>query len=621
MFGRTLIVDLTKKKFYPKTIRQEIFRLFVGGRGINSFLLYNLSPRRIDPLSPENPLIISTGPFTGTPVPAGSRFSITAKSPETGILGGGNCGGFWGPMLRRSGFDTLIVEGKSSLPAYLWIHDGEPEVQDASHLCGMDAIETQDVLKETHPGSEVLCIGQAGEKLVRFACVRTGLKNACGRTGMGTVMGAKNLKAIAVKGTERVKTAFPEELLKLCRSYVEKIRERKVIQTLSKYGTPFLINVANNFRTLGTRNFQQNFFERAEDISGEELASKHSLRMTACFGCPVHCRHRYKHDGEDAEGPEFATLGCLGAKCGVGDMKTLLKANILCNRYGLDTITTGDLIAWAMECWQRKLLGENDPELNLEWGNGEAVLTLIRKIALREGFGNILAEGGVRAAKILGEECKQYLVHVKGLPIEAMDVRWNMGFALGLVTAMRGGDHLGSRPTLENLGLPPEVLEKIYGGHVSPDPLSCEGKPLMVKWSEELYAATDSLGICRFVSLWNSPNLLGYEDLAKLLTLVGGTQVLADELKTVGERIVNLERLYNTLEGVTEEDDDLPPRLYEDPQTGRKNALTRDKLKSMLREYYNLRGWTEKGVPKPSKIAELQIQRQSSTSIFQDEGT
>ncbi len=621
MFGRTLIIDLTKKSFYPKTIRDEILRLFVGGRGLNSFLLHNLSLRRIDPLSPKNPLIISTGPLTGTPAPAGSRFSITAKSPETGILGGGNCGGFWGPMLRRSGFDTLIVRGRSSHPVYLWIHDKEPEIRDAAHLWGMDAVETQDDLKGAHPGSEVLCIGQAGEKLVRFACVRTGLKNACGRTGMGAVMGAKNLKAIAVQGTERVKAAFPEELLRVSRSYMGKIRERKVIQTMSKYGTPFLINVVNNFRTLGTRNFQQNLFERAEDISGEELVSKYSLGMTSCFGCPVRCRHRYELDGEAAEGPEFATLGCLGAKCGVGDMKTLLKANILCNRYGLDTITTGDLIAWVMECWERNLLSGFDPELNLEWGNSEAVLTLICKIALREGFGNILAEGGIRAANILGEECKRYLVHVKGLPIEAVDVRWNMGFALGLVTAMRGGDHLGSRPTLENLGLPPEVLERIYGGYVSPDPLSCEGKPLMVKWSEELYAVTDSLGICRFVSLWNSPNLLGYEDLAKLLTLVRGTQVSADELRTNGERIVNLERLYNTMEGVTEKDDDLPPRLYEDPQTGRKSALTRDKLKSMLREYYKMRGWTEEGVPKPTKIAELQIQRRPSTSIFQDEDT
>jgi aldehyde:ferredoxin oxidoreductase len=618
MFGRTLIVNLTKKKFSRKTIRDEIIRLFVGGRGLNSFLLYNLSPRRIDPFSPKNPLIISTGPLTGTPVPAGSRFSITAKSPETGILGGGNCGGFWGPMLRRSGFDTLIVEGKSSRPVYIWIHDGEPEVRDATHLWGMDTNETQDSLKDTHPNSEVLCVGQAGEKLVRFACVRTRLKNACGRTGMGAVMGSKDLKAIAVKGTERVKTAFPEELVKLSRSYVDRIRERKVIQTLFKYGTPFLINVANNFRTLGTRNFQQNLFEHAEDISGDELV-KHSTRMTACFGCPVHCRHHYELDGEAAEGPEFATLGCFGAKCGVGDMKTLLKANILCNRYGLDTVTTGDLIAWAMECAERKLLGGHDPELNLEWGNGETVLTLIRKIAMREGFGNILAEGGLKAASTLGEESKQFLVHVKGLPIEAMDVRWNMGFALGLVTAMRGGDHLGSRPTLENLGLPPEVLERVYGGHVSPDPLSCEGKPLMVKWSEELYAITDSLGICRFVSIWNSPNLLGYEDLAELLTLTGGRRISADELKTVGERIVNLERLYNTLEDVTEEDDDLPPRLYEDPQTGRRNALTREKLKMMVREYYKLRGWTEEGALKPNRIGELQIQRRPSTSIFQDE--
>lgn len=621
MFGRTLIVDLAKKRFHLKLIGAEVLKLFVGGRGLNSFLLYNLSPRWINPLSPDNPLIISTGPLTGTPAPAAARFTITAKSPETGILGGGNCGGFWGPMLRRSGLDTIIVRGRSPHPVYLWIHNKEPEIRDAADLWGMDAVETQDALKRVHSGSEVLCIGQAGENLVRFACVRTGLKNSCGRTGMGAVMGSKNLKAIAVEGTEKVETAFPEELLRESKSYTRKIRERKVIQTMSKYGTPFLINILNSFETLGARNFQLNLFEHAENISGEELVSKYSLRMTSCFGCPVHCRHRYELDGEVAEGPEFGTLGCLGAKCGVGDMKTLLKANILCNRYGLDTITTGDLIAWAMECWEKKLLSGFDPELKLKWGNGEAVLALIRKIALREGFGDVLAEGGIRAADILGEGCKQYLVHVKGLPVEAVDVRWNMGFALGLVTAMRGGDHLNSRPTLENLGLPPEVLQKVYGGYVSPDPQSCEGKPLMVKWSEELYAVTDSLGICRFVSLWNSPNLLNYDDLAKMLTLVTGTQVSAEELRTVGERIVNLERLYNIREGVTARDDSLPPRFYENPQTGRKSALTKDKLKSMLREYYRIRGWSKRGVPKRTKIVELRIQRRPFTSIFQDENT
>lgn len=619
MFGRTLVVDLTRKKVYPKQIRTEIIRLFLGGRGLGSFLLYRLLPQQINPLSPDNILIFCTGPLTGTPAPAGSRFAITAKSPETGILGGGNCGGFWGPMLRFSGFDVLIVKGRSDRPVYLWIHESKPEIRDATNLWGMDAVETQESLKKIHQRSEVLCIGQAGENLVRFACIRTGLKNACGRTGMGAVMGSKNLKAVATSGTEKVEVASPAKLLKESKAHLRKIRERKVIQVMSKYGTPFLINILNNLGTLGTRNFQLNFFEHADDISGEELVSTYSSKKVSCFGCPVHCRHRYELEGEVAEGPEFATLGCLGAKCGVGDMKTLLKANTLCNRYGLDTITTGSLIAWVMECWEKKLLTKFNTELELNWGNSEAVLALIQKIALREGLGNVLAEGGRRASEILGKGCEQYLVHVKGLPVEAVDVRWNMGFALGLVTASRGGDHLRSRPTLENLGLPHDVLKRVCGGYVSPDPLSCEGKPLMVKWAEELYAVTDSLGICRFVSLWNSPNLLNYDDFARLITLVMNINTSAAELRAVGERIVNLERLYNIRVGVSEKDDALPPRFYESPSTGRKCALTKSKLKSMLSEYYKIRGWTKRGVPNHTKMMELQIHRLSTISIFQSD--
>ncbi|MCP8320065.1 MAG: aldehyde ferredoxin oxidoreductase family protein [archaeon] len=617
MFGKTLTFDLTKGKTYRRQIKPEIVKLLLGGRGIGSWLLYRLLPRRIDPLSPDNVLIFSTGPLTGTAAPASSRLAVTAKSPETGILGGGNCGGFWAPMLRRSGFDVLIIKGRSTRPIYLWICDSRFEIRDASDLWGMDAIDTQEYLKKIHPRSEVICIGQAGERLVRFACIRTGLKNSCGRTGMGAVMGSKNLKAIVTFGTERVETAFPKELLEESKLCMHKILERKVTRVMSRYGTPFLINILNTLETLGTRNFQSNYFEHAENISGEELVSKYSSKTVSCFGCPVHCRHSYELEGEIAEGPEFGTLGCLGAKCGVSDMKTLLKANILCNRYGLDTVTTGSLIAWAMECWEKNLLAKFDTELKLDWGNCNALLTLIDKIALREGFGNILAEGGLRASKILGKESKQYLVHVKGLPTEAVDVRWNMGFALGLVTASRGGDHLRSRPTLENLCLPTEVLKKICGGYVSSDPLSCEGKALMVKWAEELYAVTDSLGICRFVSLWNSPNLLDYSDLAKLLTLTVNIKISVPELKAVGERIVNVERLYNMREGVTKKDDDLPARFYETPSTGKKPALTRGRLKRMLDEYYTLRGWTREGRPKSTKIKELQIHQLSRIPVLQ----
>lgn len=616
MFGRTLIIDLAKHKIHRKLIRADILKKYLGGRGLNSFLLHLLLPKGINPLSSENVLIVSTGPFTGTSAPSSARFTVSAKSPETGILGDGNCGGFWGPMLRRSGFDVLVIKGKSAQPVYILIEESRAQILKAREIWGQDTVETQKALKKRHSGVEVICIGQAGENLVRFASIRTGLKNAVGRTGMGAVMGSKNLKAIATWGTEDVEVFASEKLVREKTYLTRKILERKGIQVLSKYGTAYLVNILAQSQKLGTKNFLLSHFDQAEGISGEELTSKFSEKTVACFGCAVHCRHVYKLDGETAEGPEFATIGCIGAKCGLQDMKTILKANVLCNRYGLDTITTGSLIAWILECAEKKkLLSGGYSDLELEWGNSDSILKLIEKIAFRKGIGDILAEGGLTASRTLGSNCQRYLIHVKGLPVEAVDVRWNMGFALGLATASRGGDHLRNRPTLENLELPASLLEKTCGGKISPDPLSCTGKPLMVKWAEELYAVTDSLGICRFVSLWNSPNLLGYQELATLYNLITGNDISISDLANIGERIVNVERLFNLREGMNQKDDTLPERFFESPIKGKKCGLTREKLESMLEEYYEMRGWTKKGIPKKAKIAELQIDF-SNASIF-----
>jgi len=606
LFGRVLTIDLTKNKICRQQIRTDIQGRFLGGRGLNSFLLYRFLQPETEPLSPDNLLIISTGPLTGTQTPASSRFTVSAKSPETGILGDSNCGGFWGPMLRRSGFDTLIIKGKSIRPVYILIEESRIEILDGSDIWGKDTIETQKVLKKNHSGSEAICIGQAGENLVRFACIRTGLKSAAGRTGMGAVMGSKNLKAIVTRGYREVEVACPEKLEKERIDLTKKILERKVIHALAKYGTPYLVSILDAAQKLGTKNFQLSHFDQVEQISGEEFEATYSLRTVGCFGCPVRCRHVYDLDGETAEGPEFATIGCLGAKCGISDLRTILKANSLCNKYGLDTITTGSLIAWLIECVEKKMLAGAKVDPNLRWGNSDAVLGLIEKIAFREGIGNILAEGGLRAARKLNPKSEKYLVHVKGLPIEAVDVRWNMGFALGLAVASRGGDHLRNRPTLENLDLPMTLLEKIFGGIVSSNPLCCKGKPLMVKWAEELYAVTDSLGICRFVSLWNSPNLLGFEELATLYSLVTGCPCSGFDLANVGENIINVERMFNLREGITKRDDQLPLRFFESPLEGRKCSLTEAKMLSMLDEYYKLRGWTKKGIPKKATIAKLQ---------------
>jgi aldehyde:ferredoxin oxidoreductase len=607
VFGRTLIVDLTKGKVCQSQIEPDVQSKFLGGRGLNSFLLNRFLEPKADPLSPNNLLIVSTGPLTGTQAPASGRFTVSAKSPETGFLGDGNCGGFWAPMLRRSGFDVLILKGRSAHPVYVFIEASKAEILRAVDLWGLDTNETQRELKGSHPGSESICIGQAGENLVRFACVRTGLKNAAGRTGMGAVMGSKNLKAVVARGSGKVETAHPKELEKKRSELTKKILDRKVVQALQKYGTPYLVNILDASQKLGTRNFRESHFEEVEQISGDELATSYSLRKVGCFGCPVRCRHVYSLDGETAEGPEFATIGCMGAKCGVSSMKTILKANSLCNKYGLDTITTGSLIAWLIECAEKKMLPDGVVDQGLSFGDSDAVLGLIEKIALRKGVGDVLAEGGLRAAQKLNPKTERFLFHVKGLPIEAADVRWNMGFALGLAVAARGGDHLRNRPTLENLDLPPQLLEKLCGGKISPDPLSTEGKPLMVKWAEELYAVTDSLGICRFVSLWNSPNLLGFKELSALYNLVAGTCISPEDLVKVGERVVNAERMFNLKEGISKRDDRLPLPFFDSPRMGKKCALTPTKMSVMLNEYYVLRGWKKTGVPKKAKLDRLEV--------------
>jgi aldehyde:ferredoxin oxidoreductase len=606
VFGRTLIVDLTKGKVRQRQIETDVQAKFLGGRGLSSFLLNRFLEPKADPLSPDNLLVVSTGPLTGTQAPASGRFTVSAKSPETGFLGDGNCGGFWAPMLRRSGFDVLIVKGRSAHPAYVFIEESNAEILSAVDVWGLDTLETQRELKESHPGSEAICIGQAGENLVRFACVITGLKNAAGRTGMGAVMGSKNLKAIVVRGTAKVETAFPKELEEKRSELTKKILDRKVVQALQKYGTSYLVNILDAAHKLGTRNFRESHFEEVEQISGDELAASFSLRKVGCFGCPVRCRHVYSLDGEPAEGPEFATIGCMGAKCGVSSMKAIMRANALCNRYGLDTVTTGSLIAWLIDCAEKKMLPDGILDQGLSFGDADAVLELIEKIAFRKGVGDVLAEGGLRAAQKLNPKTERFLFHVKGLPIEAADVRWNMGFALGLAVAARGGDHLRNRPTLESLDLPPQLLEKLCGGKISPDPLSTEGKPLLVKWAEELYAVTDSLGICRFVSLWNSPNLLGYEELSALYNLVAGTCISPEDLVKVGERVVNTERLFNLKIGISKRDDRLPLPFFNSPILGRKCALTRTKMSAMIDEYYVLRGWTIKGVPKKATLNRLE---------------
>jgi aldehyde:ferredoxin oxidoreductase len=610
-----LRVNLTNWATERDTLPESLPRNLIGGRGVNSRLLYDLVDQSVEPLSHANPLIVGTGPLTGTTVPTSARFTITAKSPLTGILGDSNCGGHWGPFLRRAGFDFIIVEGESEKPCYLLLRDGTAEIRDASHLWGRNTEETQRLIEEeTHAKVHSICVGQAGENRVRFAAVINGLKNAAGRTGMGAVMGTKKLKAIAALGTQSVKVAHPDQLKQLTKAYAEKIRKMPSYRAMSVMGTPMLVELLNHIGAFATRNWQEDCYEEADKIGWTAL-QEYVKKSRACFGCPIHCGHYYeisrgKYAGTYGEGPEFATLSAFGGRCANPDLESILVMNQMANRLGLDTISTGNTLAWAMECYERGLLTKSDLDgLDVTWGNADAMIALIDKIAKREGVGDLLAEGSYLAAKKLGKGMDA-VVHAKGMTLSAGMTRVSKGVTFATAVASRGGDHLRGIPNIEQMHLPPEVGEHFIGEPGVVDQLGVEGKAKMVVWLEHSNAVSDSLELCKFAGPWIQLDH-GYmpEDYAKLLHAVTGVEVTGDQVMKIGEKIINIERLFNLREGITREDDSVVSRLLDEPSPSgpfKGKHLTREEFSRMLDEYYEFRGWSKEGIPpNPEAILSL----------------
>jgi len=589
------------------------------------YLLYNHLPPGIDPLSSENILLIGTGLLTGIPALGSGRCDIAAKSPLTGGIGDSNVGGFFAPELRMAGFDHLVITGKAEKPVYLWIHDEEIEILDASYLWGKDTFKTQSLIRSEHGDEEIksLVIGPAGENLVRFANVRTGMKNSAGRTGMGCVMGSKNLKAIAAKGALDIEFANPVELLDYCKEMIDMVMKNRYSRAASKWGTLIIYSTTNTTGLIRTRNFQLNQLEQGWDIEPEEM-DKYTIGMSGCFGCPVSCRHRYVlKEGAFApifaEGPEYTSLGAFGTMVDCKSMETILVANHLVNKYGIDTLETGGLIAWAMELYEKGILTEEMTEgLRLEWGNEDIVLELIKKITFREGaLANILADGFKIAIDKFGEESKYYAIEVKGMSNLHSDERPTPSLALGITTSTRGADHLRGRPAIDLYGLPNEFLEEIYGGPMSSDYRSYEGKPRMVYWQELLYAVTDSLGTCKFQTVFLAVHAPKWEEFTKLIKLVSGMEYTVAQLMEIGERIYTLERMFNNREGFSRKDDRLPERYFKEatpiglPRI-RDRKIDKEKFEKMLDEYYTLYGWDENGIPTKETIQKLGLIKEQS---------
>ena len=600
MFGWTgnlLRVNLTDGTIKKEALCPKDAEMYLGARGLATKIMMDEVDPKVDPLSEENKLIFMTGPLTGTFASSGGRYEVVAKAPLTGTIGASNSGGHFGPELKYAGYDGIIFEGRAEKPVYLWIEDDNVELRDALHLWGKNVFETTDtVLAETAEDARVACIGPGGEKQVLFAGVLNDRNRAAGRSGLGAVMGSKNLKAVAVKGSKSIKVADPEGFMEACTDARTKLKEHPVTGGgLPTYGTQILINILNQSGALPTRNWRDGgIFEEAEGISGETLAEKYLVRNKGCFGCNIGCGRitripegKFKSFGE---GPEYEAGWALGACCGVGDLEAVSKANFICNELGIDPITTGATIACAMEMYEKGILTEEEVGRAIPFGDAEALVELTRMIGLREGFGDVLAEGSYRMASKYG--CPELSMSVKKQEMPAYDARGVQGMGLEYATSNRGGCHVrGYLTSPEILGIP----EKL-------DPLVTEGKAGWLKIFQDLTAVVDSAGICLFTTF-----AIGLPEISSMLRTATGINATDEEILKAGERIWNLERMFNIKAGFTAADDTLPPRLLKEPlQSGPAKGKVVD-LEKMLPEYYEVRGWGADGVPTAEKLQDLSI--------------
>jgi aldehyde:ferredoxin oxidoreductase len=611
--GQVLEVDLTRGKAIEKPLDPALAKEYLGGAGFCSRILYEEIGPETRPFGPENVLIIATGPLTGTLFPQASRHVIAAKSPLTEIWGEAHAAGHWGAELKFAGYDAIILRGRSKRPVYLWIDDGKAEIRSARRVWGRDVYETDAMIKE-EVGDEsikLLYIGQAGENLVRFAAVMNDLDRAAARTGMGAVMGSKRLKAVAVRGSRDIPIAEPESYLKLMDELREKMLADPFTQGRADYGTPSLVELMNEIGRLPTRNFQTGVFEHAEAIGGKVIREKYLVKARADFACVQRCgRYTCVPEGPYSYiggGPEYETLACVGSKCGIGNVEALLYAHHLCNRYGIDTCSFGGTVAWAMECYEKGIITKKDTGgLDLSWGNHESMVQLIHMVALRKGFGDVLAEGSYRAAMKIGRGAEKYVMCIKKQEIAGQDGRAQKSMGLGNATAARGADHLYAFPVLDEVGFEKAIRER-FGSEYLPEigeKLSPKYKGLMVKECEDFAVVVESVGVCKYGTM--IPPTFFYPDILRALNVTTGMKLTEPELRRIGERIVNLNRMFNVREGITRKDDTLPERLLREPAPEGPPKGHVVELEYMLDEYYRLRGWdTRTGIPTRSKLKEL----------------
>ena len=610
--GKILRVDLSTRTISVDEPEEDFYRSCIGGRGLISYYLLREVKVGVDALGPENKLIFATGVITGVPIAGGGRNSVGAKSPLTNGYGDAEVGGYWGAELKHAGYDAIIIEGKSDAPVYLWIEDGRVEIKDASHLWGKTTGECQGIIRQElgDKSIRVAQIGIGGENQVRYACVMNDITHAAGRCGLGAVMGSKNLKAIAVRGRQKVQLANADAVNSLTRWLIEDLKTNRGAANTRENGTQGLVTGFNMMGALPTRNFQEGVFEGADKISGVTMKESMVVNKQGCYACPLRCKAEVAVDGpynvDPVYGsPEYEALGALGSNCGVDNLKAIAKANELCNAYGLDVISTGVTIAFAMECFERGILTEKDTGgLNLNFGNAEAMVQLVEMIARKESLGKILAEGMVSAASEIGNGAEEFAMHVKGQAIPMHEPRSKPGHGVGLAISPTGADHMH---TMHDTGYARRIGGTIRALGVSETvPVQDLGpaKVRILVYNSLWQHVKNCFVFCDFVPL-------AMDKLIELVNGITGWNTNTWELMKVGERCITLEQAFNVREGRTKAMDILPRRFFTPFTSGPMQgiSISEEDFRQAVDTYYAMVGWDrESGIPNPAKLQELGIE-------------
>ena len=599
--GKIVRVDLGTGEIKFEELAEDFYRLYPGGKALAGYYLLNEMSPNVEPLSPENVLVIANGLLTGSPVATATRYVVSARSPLTNAYGESEAGGFWGPELKMAGIEAILIKGKAEKPVYLWIQDGQAELRSAGHLWGRHPAEVQaDIRAELDDEKiRVLQIGIAGENLVRYACITNDLRHFNGRNGLGAVMGSKNLKAVAVRGHQRYQAMAydPKQLLAIGRKLAQQVKEHPASADLQDRGTPGIVEALNAGGILPTRNFRQGAFENVDNIKWEAYEKELLTARRSCYACAVRCKREVAVDGKVSEygGPEYETVGSFGPNCAIDDLHLIAKVNEQCNKYLLDTISTGATIAFAMECYEHGLIGPQDTGgLELRFGNSEVLLPLIEMIATRTGFGDLLAEGSKRAAEKIGGEASFFAMQVKGQELAMHDPRGKYNVGMGYAISEIGADHLvvAHDPALSN-----------------PESLSFKGaQPLGISQAQPARSLSlEKMNHFYILEKWNSfekvvglcffgpapRSFIQPDDVLASIQAATGWNFTIDEVLQIGERATNMARIFNLRAGFSREDDTLPERLFQPLENGalQGQAMPRPEFEQALTQLYQLKGW------------------------------